>query len=58
MTESQREALQRLKADGELETMVGWTEAASELYIYHDGGERITAVHVSGIVTEHYHKRA
>jgi hypothetical protein len=57
MNEAQREAIAHLKAEGELDTMIGHKVSPNEIYIHHEGGLRITAVHVSGIVTEHYRNR-
>ena len=58
MNEAQKKVVVELKAAGDLEDMVGFKDTPNELYIYHEGGEKITAVHRSGIVTIHHHKRA
>lgn len=56
-TNAQRKAYQQLKADGSLSDAESYLATHTEVYIYHApvGGKRkVTAIHVSGLVTEHY----
>ena len=58
VTEAQHKAYLELKAEGALDDISEFKATVHEIYIHHIGGDKITAIHESGLITIHHHKKA